>query len=83
MSRVVAHAQRRCAACTNSRLRSARELAAHERAPSAASDTTAMAMMTLVTDGARMATSRMAKRKDGIVWKNSVSRISTSSTTPP
>ena len=45
--------------------------------------TTAMATMRLVADGVRMATSTMAKMNDGMVWKNSVRRISPSSTKPP
>ena len=45
--------------------------------------TTAMATMRLVAEGVRMATSTMAKMNDGMVWKNSVRRISPSSTKPP
>ena len=39
--------------------------------------TVAMAMTRLVPEGARMATNTMAKMKEGMVWKNSLTRIST------
>src|SRR5262249_53916732 len=44
--------------------------------------TVAMAMMRLSAEGARMATSTMAKMKEGMVWKNSLTRMSTSSMMP-
>ena len=62
-------------ACTNSRLRNARNSPRTRRAIGG-HDTIAMAMMTLPIDGLRIATTRMAKMKDGMVWKISVSRIS-------
>ena len=45
--------------------------------------TVAMAMTRLSAEGARIATSTMAKMNDGMVWKNSLTRMSTSSTMPP
>ena len=44
--------------------------------------TAAMATISLPTEGERMATMRMANTKAGMVWKNSVTRISTISTGP-
>ena len=41
-----------------------------------------MAMMTLPIEGERMTTSSIASRKAGMVWKNSVRRMSTRSTAP-
>src|SRR6185437_14621067 len=69
-------------ASTNSRLRIAmnsprtsRDIGGH--------DTTAIAKITLFTDGASTATSRIAKMKNGMVWKISVQRMSASSTQRP
>ncbi len=45
-------------------------------------DTAAMATISLVMEGDRIATIRIASTKAGMVWKNSVIRISTSSTQP-
>ena len=42
-----------------------------------------IAMITLRIDGVSTATSRIANRKNGIVWKISVKRISSASTRPP
>ena len=70
------------AACTNSRDLMVRTSPRTTRAIGGQL-TVAMAMTTLVPEGARMATSTMAKMKDGMVWKNSLMRISTSSTKPP
>ena len=69
-------------AWTNSRSRIERNWPRTRRA-TAGHETTAMAMTVLRTDGLRMATSTMAKMKDGIVWKNSVTRIRRSSAEPP
>ena len=41
-----------------------------------------MAMISLVTEGERMATIRRAKMKAGMVWKNSVTRIKAVSVLP-
>ncbi|MNT96546.1 hypothetical protein D3C72_2386640 [compost metagenome] len=46
-------------------------------------DTTAMAPMMEYTEGLRMATSTTAMASCGMVWKNSVKRMSASSTRPP
>ena len=69
-------------ACTNSRLRMARNSPRTSRAIGG-HDTTAIASHDAAPMECSRATSRIAKRKDGMVWKNSVKRISTSSTRPP
>src|SRR5262245_15457865 len=70
------------AACTNSR---ALMVSTSPRTTLAMGGqlTVAMAMTRLVPEGARMATNTMAKMKDGMVWKNSLTRIKRSSMTPP
>src|ERR1700737_1751395 len=45
-------------------------------------DTRAMAAISLSAEGERIATSRIANMKDGIVWNNSVTRISATSSLP-
>ena len=70
------------AACTNSRALMVRTSPRTTRAIGGQL-TVAMAMTRLAPEGARIATSTMAKMKEGMVWKNSVTRISTSSTMPP
>ena len=45
-------------------------------------ETAAMAMISLETEGERIATINKAKMKAGMVWKNSVMRISTVSVRP-
>ena len=46
-------------------------------------DTTPIAITIEPSAGCRIATSTIASAKEGIVWKNSVKRISASSTKPP
>ena len=70
------------AACTNSRDLRVRTSPRTTRAIGGQL-TVAMAMTRLVPEGDRIATRTMAKMKEGMVWKNSVMRISTSSTKPP
>ena len=67
---------------TNSRWRRAMNSPRTSRA-TAGHETMAMAATMLRRLGWKMATSTTAKMKDGMVWKNSVSRISASSTQPP
>ena len=69
-------------ACTNSRLRMAMTSPRTSRAMGG-QVTTAMAMTMLSSEGCRMATSTIANTNEGMVWKNSVTRISTLSVRPP
>jgi hypothetical protein len=69
-------------ASTNSRSRIARKSPRTRRAIGG-QDTTAMAMITLRMDGVSTASSRIANRKNGIVWKISVRRMSHASMRPP
>ena len=43
----------------------------------------AIAATTELIEGVKIATSKMASTKEGMVWKNSVKRITRSSTSPP
>ncbi|MNI63076.1 hypothetical protein D3C73_1184220 [compost metagenome] len=70
------------AAWTNSRCLSVMNSERTSRA-AGGQDTTAIAPMMEYTDGLRMATSTTAIANCGMVWKNSVKRISASSTRPP
>src|SRR6478609_11430852 len=69
------------AACTNSRCLSVMNSDRTSRA-AGGHDTMAIAPMIEYTDGLRMATSTTAMASCGMVWKNSVKRISASSTRP-
>ena len=70
------------AACTNSRDRSDMNSARTTRV-TGGQDTMAMAATMLAMEGVKIATSTTASTKLGTVWKNSVKRIATSSTSPP
>ncbi len=70
------------AASTNSRCRSRRNSARVSRA-SGGQLTAPMVRMMVISDGLKVATSRMASTKAGMVWNSSVIRISTRSTLPP
>ena len=77
----VAHAQD-AQASTNSRSRSAMNSPRTRRAM-AARRRPRWRRCRCAIDGVRIATSRIANMKDGMVWKISVKRISTTSTRPP
>src|SRR5690606_12999666 len=70
------------AACTNSRCLSVMNSERTRRA-AGGHDTSAMAPMIEYTDGLSTATSTTAMASCGMVWKNSVNRISASSMRPP
>ncbi len=73
---------RTSAAWTNSRARRLRNSARTTRV-TGGQDTTAMAATMEPIEGVKIATSRIASTKEGIVWKNSVIRMTRSSTQPP
>src|SRR6267142_1523894 len=71
-------APRPAQACTNSRPPSDTNSPRTSRAM-LGQETAAIAMISLETEGERIATINRAKMKAGMVWKNSVMRISTAS----